>query len=1676
MHKHGRAFLFLLGCLLRWASASGQCPQPGFTIPDTVCIDQPFPLVNTSTGADRYEWDFCSGDDLTGTPRVTELLTVTAANNPSNITTVFDGTNYFAFFFGRDNNSLFRLDFGSNPDSSPTLSNLGVLGTGISRPEPLDFVQEGGNWHAFTVNTFGNSNLVRLDFGPTLISTPSVTDLGNFGGQLNRPRGLRVARDNGNYVAVITNAGDNTLVLANLGTTLTAAAAGISLLKTNPLSTVTLDLANTEVIQDCDRWYGLTLGTNTSGVWKLDFGPSLFSLPAISRLTLNIPANAILFNQQFTQEAGTFAAVLLTLKGAMYHLSFGESMATPVPAVTDLGVMQPLVNSQGFSMRKAGSTWFAYAISYFSNKVFRLNFPHPCAASVPASGAGSPADVKYARAGTYKVTLTAYQGTKHESITRDVFVKGGAGIDFTTGSSPTQFTAIAPPGDRYVAWQWNFGDGTAATEASPTHVFPANGTYDVTLTATNTCGASASVTKKVSVANNVPLACPLPAFSLPDTVCANEPFNITNATVGAKSYAWDFCSGDFTNAPTVQSVATVPAANMLTDMTTVFDGTNWYGFASSRDNNILFRLEFGSSLSNAPAVVSIGNPNNLLFRPEQLKFVKEGDNWYALVANLANYASNFSIVRLNFGSNLRSTPQAERLSTLDRFLKMPRGIALAQEGKNTIAVITNFVDNSLLLVRFRDSVTAVPAREDILVTDPLPNSGSGLIGVALQQSCNQWYGVATSYNKQFYKLSFGNRLFSRPQVQDLTHLYDYPFGAGRAVMTRSNDEYLAFVVLFNGDLLRYNFGRDLATAEPRVELAGRFVGEGTGLDLVQHQSENALLATDYFYKKVYRFSFPSPCAPNVAASTEPAPTQISYAQSGWQKINLTAYDWDRNASSRTDSVFVRPALQANFTAGNQCVGAATRFVATPLSTGNRIASCSWSFGDGTTGTGLIATHPYETAGTYLVTLTATDLCGRTSSATQSVIIYRNTTPRSVVPEAFCSNQPQTFADASVVLDDTPVSWEWDFGNGDKAGGATVSYAYPEAGNYTATLTVKGVSGCSVSVSKAVAIKPGVRVNFTESSLCIGGQTQFVDQSVVPAGAEVTARQWNFGDGTFSDAVSPVHEYTTTGTYTVSLTMTNAVGCTTSRTKNIVIRRLPRVAFSTSLACSGEAVSFADESSPVEGAITGWQWNFGDPGSGAENTATGQQATHVYQRPGTYTAKLVVLTSHGCTDSLSKTITVTPSPRASFTHQLDCGAKTVAFTSQSAAHTGDDLSEWYWEFGDGDVATVANPTHTYRQTGTYTVTLVVTAGTRCRNAVQKTIQVVDAPVADFALPATVCAGQSITLEDKSIPGAGDAVAQWQWQVAGQTFTDRAPVVAFAAGTGTAEVTLTVTTAAGCRSTTTRQVAVAGAFNATFTYQPSASEPLELAFRAAASDAVAWQWDFGDGGTAGSPDPVHTYPARGTYRVALTVRNAAGCTRTVAQDVTVVKEMDSYALRLERVAVQGAGSNTRLLVRVLNKGSETLRSLTFRVAMDGGVPAEHAWTGSLPADGALSYTFTPPQVAGGATGETFCVQASDPVHGTLSNRECVNAANAFTLLNPAPNPARYQFRLAFILPEAGGVRLEVVDALGRTVVAEGSREYPGGYNEKPQWLGHLARGMYFIRVGYRDQTLVKPLLID
>jgi PKD repeat protein len=441
----------------------------------------------------------------------------------------------------------------------------------------------------------------------------------------------------------------------------------------------------------------------------------------------------------------------------------------------------------------------------------------------------------------------------------------------------------------------------------------------------------------------------------------------------------------------------------------------------------------------------------------------------------------------------------------------------------------------------------------------------------------------------------------------------------------------------------------------------------------------------------------------------------------------------------------------------------------------------------------------------------------------------------------------------------------------------------------------------------------------------------------------------------------------------------------------------------------------------------------------------------------------VFTSFGCTDSTTQTITVVPSPRADFRYQLDGQTKTVAFTGQSTAGA---ISDWYWEFGDGNIATGTQPSHTYAQAGSYAVTLVITADTRCRSVVRKTIQVFDPPQADFALPATLCAGAAVTLADNTAAATGDPVTGWQWQVGEQTFTNRSPAFTVAPGAAAVEVTLTVTTAT-----------VAPVPQARFSHEPFAPlQPLQIRFTNASEGAVRYQWNFGDGQTSDAEQPVHAYAGGGLYTVTLTTTNASGCSDTAVQSVAVSAIADAYELKLEGVRVTTVGRTSSVQVRLLNKSTKTLAALSFNFTFNESRREVQTWRGQLGPGTTLNHSFQLPEGITASDIASLCVWAKDEGSGTASNRACITPNDQFVLLNPAPNPARQQYRLAFILPQAGDARVEMTDALGRTVLNKTLRGCRQGYNEQVQPVVHLANGFYIIRLFYAGQVQTKPLLVD
>ena len=137
---------------------------------------------------------------------------------------------------------------------------------------------------------------------------------------------------------------------------------------------------------------------------------------------------------------------------------------------------------------------------------------------------------------------------------------------------------------------------------------------------------------------------------------------------------------------------------------------------------------------------------------------------------------------------------------------------------------------------------------------------------------------------------------------------------------------------------------------------------------------------------------------------------------------------------------------------------------------------------------------------------------------------------------------------------TPTSWLWNFGDNSTSTNRNPSHTYTTAGTYSVSLTVTNSYGSNTkTVSNFITVNPAGSepvANFTAdiTTINLGGSVQFTDQSI----NSPTSWLWNFGDGSpTSTSNNPSHSYTTAGTYTVSLTVTNTYGSNTKTINNYI---------------------------------------------------------------------------------------------------------------------------------------------------------------------------------------------------------------------------------------------------------------------------------------------------------------------------------------------------------------------------------------------------------------------------------------------------------------------------------------------------------------------------------------------
>lgn len=236
----------------------------------------------------------------------------------------------------------------------------------------------------------------------------------------------------------------------------------------------------------------------------------------------------------------------------------------------------------------------------------------------------------------------------------------------------------------------------------------------------------------------------------------------------------------------------------------------------------------------------------------------------------------------------------------------------------------------------------------------------------------------------------------------------------------------------------------------------------------------------------------------------------------------------------------------------------------------------------------------------------------------------------------------TFTDSSDPGVFPITSWKWNFGDGGTSTMQNPSHTYTREGSFAVSLEVTTVIGSDIEVKNAliaVTLLPTAAFTGSPRSGLVPLTVEFSDASTAGS-SPITSWEWDFGDGAKSSEQNPAHTYTQAGVFSVSLTVTTAIG-TDLETKSsyVTVSVLPTAHF-TAAPSSGAApltVSFCDTSEPGSSPIVSWQWNFGDGG-----TSTERNPTHIYLTPGAYEVSLTVTTAVG-SDVDVDTIPVSPAP-------------------------------------------------------------------------------------------------------------------------------------------------------------------------------------------------------------------------------------------------------------------------------------------------------------------------------------------------------------------------------------------------------------------------------------------------
>jgi gliding motility-associated-like protein len=1105
----------------------------------------------------------------------------------------------------------------------------------------------------------------------------------------------------------------------------------------------------------------------------------------------------------------------------------------------------------------------------------------------------------YTALGNFNVSLQVRNSNGYVSTkTRANYIqlKNGvkAGFKYNVPNNCRPPTAInfinESSGTGILSYQWDFGDGGTSTLPNPVHIYNTAGTYTVKIVVRNNAGCIDSLVKIQAITIGTVTA----EFSEPAAICAGQSFQLINRSQPNPTGAyWDFGDGSVStvlNPFKVYASGGIYAIKLISDFgackdsisktITVLDkpsadftATNrtackpplTTSFSSSTTGATSFKWFFGDGDSS-----SLENPTHIYNTPGE----------YDVILVAKNDAGCTDTIRRN--AFVRIQPPQASISNIpaegcEPFTFIPTSVVqsldsivhyrwdfgdgIIQDGLSPLHIYPAGTYSLKLIVTSAGGCTdTVEAPAAIRVgTKPNPS-----------------FSATPRYTCAFQQISFTD-LTSGP-----VDSWMWYFGDG-GTSTDSNPTHfyqdtgyfdVLLIVKNNGceDSIRIN---DYVHIRPPI---AKFI-DSSGCDTkfsrkFIDQSIGALS---------WNWNFG-----DGTTSTEQNPVHI-FPSPGTYTVQLTVRnDTCEHTTSREILVIVE---SADFVSSDTvvCKRVQVQFNARNLNS-SHIANYQWDFGDGVIQYGgSSVSHSYISPGKYDVRLIITDIngCGDTLMKPQYIQVDGPTADFTSRLPAACLLQNVIFDDSSVTDGSHAIErWIWNYGDGntDTLNSPPFQHAYASGGDYTVILKVIDSKGCIDSITKRnTLIISSPRADFVspDTISCEATTISFINLSSGP----LLTYQWDFGDGQFSTITNPLHTYLLEGSYAVKLSIKDQYGCKDSIIKNNYVSiRNPVAQFSMSdsvSTCPPLVVNFSNQSQHY----SGFEWDFGD---GTKSAL--QNPVHFYTYPGTYHAKMKVISNGGCMDSIMKKIVVR-GPQGSFTYDriLGCVPTTVNFVASTK-----DLVSFIWDFNDGVTISSADSiiAHTYTRMGEYLPKMILKDPQGCQVPIvgKDTIRIFGVN-ANFGLSRQlVCDSGLVHFRDSSI--SNDLITNYHWTFGDGTSSSVQHPTHWYGNTGIFPIQLIVTTRHQCKDTIRNLVplrivntpitAIAG--------DTAACVPAILNFSGllmnSDTSVLSWQWNFGNNtsSTLQQPNAV-SYSQAGTYNVRLILTNAFNCADTAHYPVVV-----------------------------------------------------------------------------------------------------------------------------------------------------------------------------------------------